>query len=342
MRAFITGIAGFVGSHLAEMLTARNVQVHGLIMPGAPLENLDEIRGNPMSAAALRLYEADLGDLERLMTVFEEVRPEQVYHLAAASSVRRSLEKPGEAFQVNVMGTRNLLEAMRRTGISSRILLVSSAEVYGESARLPRPLREDDSLLPVTPYGASKAAAELIAMRYGEEFGLDIVRVRPFPHTGPRHAAHFVFSDFAKQVVEINAGLREPILRAGSLDVRRDITDVRDMVQAYWLALTSGERGAVYNLCSGMVYSLRDAAQLLCSMVSTPVTIATEAERLRPHDLAVLAGCNKRFRDRTGWTPAIPLARTLGDLVGYWKIRLGPLTGPLQGHSVGQNPGEIR
>ena len=337
MRAFVTGIAGFVGSHLAEMLIARRVEVHGLVIPGGSLENLDEIRGNPSSATALRLYEADLGELGRLMTVMEEVRPEQVYHLAAASSVRRSLENPGEAFQVNVLGTRNLLEAVRRAGVSPRILLVSSAEAYGESARLPRLLREEDSLLPVSPYGASKAAAELIATRYVEEFGLDIVRIRPFPHTGPRHAAHFVFSDFARQVAEIDAGLRTPILRAGSLDVRRDITDVRDMVQAYWLALTGGEQGAVYNLCSGMVYSLQEVAQLFCSMVSKLITIASEGERLRPHDLAVLAGCNKRFRDRTGWTPAIPLARTLGDLVGYWKIRLRTSSGPLRDQSLREN-----
>jgi GDP-4-dehydro-6-deoxy-D-mannose reductase len=337
VRAFVTGIAGFVGSYLAEALIARRVEVHGLVIPGGPLDNLDEIRGTAMPSGALRLYEADLGDLEGLVKLIEEVRPEQVYHLAAASSVRRSQENPGETFQVNVMGTWNLLEATRRAGVSPRILLVSSAEAYGESARLPRPTREEDALLPLTPYGASKAATELIATKYVESFGLDIVRVRPFPHTGPRHAAHFVFPDFAKQVAEIDAGLREPILHTGSLDVRRDITDVRDMVQAYWLALTGGERGGVYNLCSGMVYSLREVAQLLCSMISKPIRIATQAERLRPHDLAVLAGSNQRFRDRSGWTAAIPLARTLGDLVGYWKGRLGMSTGPLRDDALGQN-----
>ena len=337
MRALVTGVAGFAGSHLAKLLVSRGVEVSGLVIPGDSLENVEEIRGDHRYAAHFHLFEADLRDREALFRFLEESHPDQIYHLAATSSVRRSLEEPVETFQVNVLGTWNLFEAVRCTRAAPRILVVSSAEVYGESADQPRPLVEDDPLLPVSPYGVSKAAAESVAMRYVEEFGLDIVRVRPFPHTGPRHAAHFVFSDFAKQVAEIDAGLREPILRAGSLDVRRDITDVRDMVQAYWLALTGGERGAVYNLCSGMVYSLREVAQLFCSMVSKPVTIATEAERLRPHDLTVLAGCNKRFRDRTGWTPAIPLARTLGDLVGYWKIRLGPLTGPLQGHSVGQN-----
>lgn len=319
MRAFVTGIAGFVGSHLAEMLIARGVQVHGLIMPGGPLENLDEIRGNPMSAAALRLYEADLGDLERLMTVIEEVRPEQVYHLAAASSVRRSLENPGEAFQVNVMGTRNLLEAMRRAGISPRILLVSSAEVYGESARLPRPLREDDSLLPVTPYGASKAAAELIARRYVEEFGLDIVRVRPFPHTGPRHAPNFVFSDWARQLAEIETGRRPPRLQVGNLDVRRDLSDVRDVVEAYWLALGRGETGAVYNVCSGRVYALREVLNILVGLTDLDVEVVADYKRLRPHDVEVLAGRFEALRARTGWEATRPLNQTLGDLLSHWR-----------------------
>ncbi|OGB97146.1 MAG: hypothetical protein A3G35_06935, partial [candidate division NC10 bacterium RIFCSPLOWO2_12_FULL_66_18] len=228
MRALVTGVAGFAGSHLADLLISEGVDVYGLVMPGGSLENLHEVRGDPLRADRLRLVGADIADGESLAGIVKEICPDQVYHLAAASSVRRSLEDPGETLRVNVLGSRNLLEAIRRAAIRPRILLVSSAEAYGESAQLPRPLQEDDPLLPVSPYGASKAAAEAVACRYVADFDLDIIRVRPFPHTGPRHAPNFVFPDWARQLAEIEAGVREPVIRTGSLDVRRDITDVRD------------------------------------------------------------------------------------------------------------------
>jgi len=330
LRALVTGVAGFAGSHLADLLISEGVDVYGLVMPGGSLENLHEIRGDPLSAERLRLVEADIVDGKSLVEIVKEIRPDQVYHLAAASSVRRSLEDPGETLRVNVLGSRNLLDAIRRAAIRPRILLVSSAEAYGESAQLPRPLQEDDPLLPVSPYGASKAAAESIAHRYVAVFDLDIVLVRPFPHTGPRHAPHFVISDFARQVAEIEAGMREPVIRAGSLDVRRDITDVRDMVRAYWLAVLHGERGSTYNVCSGTVYSLRDVVTSLGSQASVPFGVTIEPARLRSRDLMILAGSNRRFRERTGWTPRIPLTQTLTDLVAYWRARVNP---PIGGNS---------
>lgn len=323
MRALVTGVAGFVGSHLAELLIAQGVEVCGVAIPGGSLENLKQMQGDPGRAPRLRLLEGDIADSAGLVNSVREVRPDQVYHLAAASSVRRSLDDPAEAFRVNVLGTRNLLEAIRRVGISPRVLLVSSADAYGESARQPRPLEEEDPLLPLSPYGASKAAAEVIASRYAAEFGLDIVRVRPFPHTGPRHAGHFVFSDFARQVAEIKAGLREPVMRTGSLEVRRDVTDVRDMVRAYWLALARGSRGAVYNLCSEAVFSLREVLELLLDEASVAPALVTDPGRLRPHDIPILAGNGRRFRGQTGWAPTIPLARTLKDLFEYWRVRVG-------------------
>ncbi len=324
----MTGVAGFAGSHLTDLLISQGVDVYGLVMPGASLENLHEIRGDPLRADRLRLVEADIVDEQSLSGIVKDICPDQVYHLAAASSVRRSLDDPGETFRVNVLGSRHLLEAIRRAAIRPRILLVSSAEAYGESAQLPRPLQEDDPLLPVSPYGTSKAAAEAVACRYVADFGLDIIRVRPFPHTGPRHAPHFVFPDFARQVVEIEAGVREPVIRTGSLEIRRDITDVRDMVRAYWLGLARGEGGAVYNLCSEAVYSLREVVEVLRAEIALAVRVVTEPERLRPHDLPTLVGSCRRFRERTGWAATIPLARTLGDLIAYWRVHLGQSRDP--------------
>jgi GDP-4-dehydro-6-deoxy-D-mannose reductase len=200
---------------------------------------------------------------------------------------------------------------------------VSSAEVYGESANAPGLLTEDAPLLPVSPYGNSKAAAELLACRYGREDGLDVVRVRPFPHTGPRHAPIFVYPDLARQLAEVRAGIRPPRLEVGDLEVRRDLSDVGDMVEGYILALARGERGAVYNLCSGRVVSLRDVLDLLIGLAGVHVDVVTRPDRLRSHDLPVLAGSNRAFCERTGWQPTRPLESTLRGLLDYCRMQLG-------------------
>ena len=319
VRALVTGVAGFVGSHLAESLVSRGAEVFGWVVPGGSLENLDGIRADPARAERLRIREADIAHGEGLAEVMADIRPEQVYHLAAVSSVRRSLEDPAETFRVNTLGTRNLLEAIRRAGVRPRILVVSSAEAYGESADLPRPLQEDDPLLPVSPYGASKAAAEAVACRYGSEAGLHVIRVRPFPHTGPRHAPQFVFPDWARQLAEAEAGRRPPRLHVGNLDVRRDLSDVRDVVAAYRLALERGEAGAVYNVCTGRVYTLREVLEALIALTRLEVEIVTEPHRVRRRDLQVLAGTSEALQARTGWRPTLPIGRTLADLLSYWR-----------------------
>ncbi len=322
MRALVTGIAGFAGSHLAEFLLSRGMEVYGLVMPGASLDNLQEVRTDIQRSEYLQIRETDIVDAERLVEAVAEIRPEQVYHLAAVSSVRHSLEDPAEAFRVNTVGTRNLLEAVRRAGIKPRILVVSSAEAYGDSANLGRPLQEEDPLLPVSPYGASKAAAEAVALRYVREFNLDIIRVRPFPHTGPRHSPQFVFPDWARQLAEAEAARRPPCLQVGNLDVRRDLSDVRDVVAAYVLALERGEAGAVYNICAGDVYSLLEVLEALIGLSRLKVEVITDPERLRPHDLPVLAGNPKALCTATGWTASIPLTRTLVDLLNYWRVQV--------------------
>ena len=317
MRALITGVAGFAGSHLAELLVSHGIEVYGLVMPGGPLDNLDEIRGDPDRAARLHLVEADMVHAEQLLSVIADTRPEHVYHLAAASSVRQSLRDPGATFRVNVLGTRNLLEAIRRAGITPRILMVGSAEAYGASANKEAPLREDDPLLPVSPYGASKAAVELLARSYWTDHKLPVIRVRPFPHTGARHSPEFVFPDWARQLAEIEAGRHPPRLHVGDLAIRRDLSDVRDVVAAYGLVLRRGEAGAVYNVCSGRVYSLREVLEALIALTRLNIEIVTEAGRLRPTDLRVLAGSPQALHACTGWEAAWPLHRTLADLLSY-------------------------
>lgn len=318
----ITGVAGFAGSHLAELLISHGIEVYGLVMPGSALDNLNEIRNDPHRAARLHLVEADIVHEEQLVSVVADTRPEEVYHLAAASSVRQSLRDPGATFRVNVLGTRNLLEAIRRARITPRTLVVSSAEAYGASANKLTPLREEDPLLPVSPYGASKAAAELLACSYWTHHKLPIVRVRPFPHTGPRHSSEFVFPDWARQLAEAEAGQRPPRLEVGNLEVRRDLSDVRDVVAAYVLALEKGEAGAVYNVCTDRAYTLREVLDALIRLTRLTVEVVVDPARLRPTDIKVLAGTAQSLHACTGWAAASPLSRTLENLLSYWRDQL--------------------
>ena len=320
MQALVTGVAGFAGSYLAELLLSQGVEVCGIVQPGVSSKNLDGIGG--ASGGGLRLAEADILQAEDLLRILRESRPDRVFHLAASASVRRSLDDPRMAFQVNVLGTQTLLEAVRRAAIAPRVLVVGSAEAYGESARLPRPLQEDDPLLPVSPYGTSKAAVEAVASRYGMGYGLHVIRVRPFPHCGPRQAPQFALPDWARQLAEIEAGERPPRLLVGNLSVRRDLSDVRDVVRAYVLALESGQAGCVYNVCSGRVYGLREVLEVLIRSAHRDVEVVGDSRRLRPHDLEVLAGSAGALRACTGWEAAIPLEKTLDDLLGYWRAEV--------------------
>ena len=317
MRALVTGAAGFAGSHLVELLLARGFAVQGLVFPGGPVGNLEAVERDPR----LTMVEADLRDAERVSAVIETARPDQIYHLAAESSVGQSLHDPRPAFRANTFGSLHVMEAVRRAGLPARVLVVSSAEVYGESADRNHKLHETEPLRPVTPYGASKAAAEIIARRYAMEWGLMVVRVRPFPHTGPRHDPRFAFSDWARQLVEIEAGRLPPRLRVGNLDICRDISDVRDVVEGYVRALTHGRPGSVYNLCSGRGHVLHDVLDQLIGLAGLQVTVEKGADRLRARDIPALVGSPEALRARTGWEATIPLAQTLADLLAYWRQR---------------------
>ena len=322
MRAFVTGAGGFVGSHLTELLLGRGREVFGLVLDRRDVGNLKDALAGPQ-APHLQLIEGDLLDASFLAGVVREVRPDEVYHLAAQPSVRRSTADPAGTFRINVLGTQGLLEAVRQAPGRPRVLYVGSAEAYGESARGGGPLIEERPLLPVTPYGSSKAAAEQVACRYGEEHGLAVVRVRPFPHTGPRHAATFVYPDLAKQLCEMRAGQRPPRIQVGNLDVRRDLSDVRDVVAAYVLALERGQPGAVYNVCCGRTTSVREVLDILIGLSGLTVEVAVQTDRLRSHELGVLSGNAQALRARTGWEPQISLETTLRDLLSYWQTWVG-------------------
>jgi len=253
--------------------------------------------------------------------VIDQVKPDWIFHLAAQSFVPTSWNAPSESLTTNVLGQLHIFEALRHIGLKSRIQIACSSEEYGLVHENELPIKESNPLRPLSPYAVSKVAQDLLGYQYFMSYGTDVVRTRGFNHEGPRRPNVFVASDFAWQISEIEKGRREPVIHVGNLDARRDFTDVRDMVQAYWLALEKGEPGEVYNICSGKDYSIRQTLDLLLGMTKSKIEVRTDPKRLRPSDVPVLLGDNEKFRKQTGWKPTIPFEQTLADSLDYWRSR---------------------
>lgn len=317
MRVLITGITGFVGSHLADYLVARgDIEVFGTRRWRSRMENVLHLRDR------VTLVECDLRDPVAVRRMLTEVRPDRIFHLAAQSYVPTSWLTPGETVSTNLLGQVNLLEGVRELGLASRVQIAGSSEEYGMVHPDELPIRETNPLRPLSPYAVSKVGQDLLGYQYWMSYGLPIVRTRGFNHSGPRRGEVFVSSNFAKQIAEIEKGQREPALLVGNLEAIRDFTDVRDMVQAYWLALERGEPGEVYNICSGRGYTVRELLELLLGLTSARVEVRPDPTRLRPSDVPVLVGDCQKFRRATGWEPTIPFEVMLKDLLEYWRQRV--------------------
>lgn len=315
-RALITGISGFVGSHLADYLLELNVDVYGTYRWRSNLMNIGHIKRN------VSLREADLRDLASLVGVMREVQPDYVFHLAAQSYVPASWTSPEKTMAVNAGGTVNVLEAIRLTDIDPRILICGSSEEYGLVHQDEVPISEDQPLRPMSPYGVSKVAADLLGYQYHQSYGMKTVRTRAFNHTGPRRGEVFVVSTFCKQIAMIEKGWQPTVIYVGNLDAQRDFTDVRDMVKAYWMALHSCDWGDVYNICSGRTHRIRNVLEDLLKMATKKIGIKTDPTRMRPSDVPVLLGSPTKFQSKTGWEAEIPFHVTLNDTLEYWRHRM--------------------
>jgi GDP-4-dehydro-6-deoxy-D-mannose reductase len=318
MRALITGITGFAGSHLAEYLLAEHpeVEVWGAQRWRSRTENIEHLE------ARIQLREADLRDYTSVHSLLEEARPDVVFHLAAQSYVPSSWRAPAETLTTNITGQTNLFEAIRALHLDPTVQIACSSEEYGLVHPEEIPIRETNPLRPLSPYAVSKVGQDLLGYQYFQSFGLKAVRTRGFNHTGPRRGDVFVTSNFAKQVATIEAGLREPVIRVGNLDAVRDFTDVRDMVRGYWLAVERGRPGEVYNIASGHGIRVREVLDRLIALAGIEVSIEIDPERLRPSDVPVLIGDSSKFRADTGWEPRIPFDRTLIDVLDFWRARV--------------------
>jgi len=235
--------------------------------------------------------------------------------------VPTSWNSPIDTIHNNVAGQVNLFEAVRRFGLGTKIQIACSSEEYGQVEPEETPIKETNPLRPLSPYAISKVAQDYLGYQYYRSYGLHVVRTITFNHTGPRRGENFVTSNFAKQIVDIEKGRKEPVLHVGNLEAKRDFTDVRDVVRGYWLALEKGRPGENYNIASGTCYTIADMLQTLLGFSDVKIEIRTDPERLRPSDVEILLGDYGKFREATGWQPEIPFERTMEDLLNYWRSR---------------------
>ena len=315
-KALITGITGFAGSHLAELLLKEGYEVFGTTRPRSKTDNIDDIKYK------LKLYDADILDSHSLYSIFINVKPDYVFHLAAQSFVQTSWASPATTMEMNVVGSVHLFEALRRAEISPVIQIACSSEEYGLVHPNEIPIKEENPLRPQSPYAVSKVAMDYLGYQYFQSYGIKIIRTRGFNHTGPRRGEVFVTSNFAKQIAEIEKGKKEPVIEVGNLESQRDWTDVRDMVRAYLLAVKKGSPGEVYNICSEKAVKVSDMLNMLLKMSKVKVKVKEDQTRLRPSDVSILLGDCSKFRQATGWKPEIPFAKTMEDLLNYWRARV--------------------
>jgi GDP-4-dehydro-6-deoxy-D-mannose reductase len=342
LRVLITGITGFAGSHLAEYgLTLDGVEVYGTCRWRSRLDNLQDLArqgklnnlveerietsqalASLARPGAVNLLQCELADAYSVHSLIATVQPERIFHLAAQSFVLTSWNAPVETFQANVIGQINLLEAIRSLGNNPRVHIAGSSEEYGLVHPHEVPMKETNPLRPLSPYAVSKVAQELLAWQYFRSYGLQTVVTRGFNHSGPRRGQVFSTSSFAKQIAEIEKGLRPPVIYVGDLESQRDWTDVRDMVRGYWLALEKGLPGEVYNIGSGVTRRIGDMLHILLALSKNDIQIRQDPARLRPSDVKILWADITKFHQQTGWQPAIPFEQTMRDLLDYWRARV--------------------
>lgn len=312
MKALITGISGFVGSHMAEFLLQKQVEVVGTIRHRSRMDHIKHLND-------IRLVECELRDPFSVDSLIKDLKPDLIFHLAAQSFVPTSWNSPVDTIHNNVAGQMNIFEAVRRDGVDCKIQIACSSEEYGHVEPDEVPIKETNPLRPLSPYAVSKVAQEFLGYQYFKSYGLHIVPTRTFNHTGPRRGEQFVTSNFSKQIADIEKGKKPPVIYVGNLEAKRDFTDVRDVVRAYWLALEKGEPGVTYNIASGTCYTIREMLNKLLTMSNVEIEIKEDPARLRPSDVEILLGDYTNFHLQTGWKPEIPFEQTLWDLLNFWR-----------------------
>jgi GDP-4-dehydro-6-deoxy-D-mannose reductase len=314
VRALVTGAAGFVGRHLTAHLLSLGHSVAAVVHPSD---------GGPGSLGPLvKVFAVDILDETALAAAVRDSAPDAVFHLAAFSNPEKSWKEGRRTLEINIIGAHNLLQAAKETGTRPRVLLVGSAQQYGVVPMEAQPISEDREQKPLTPYAVSKTSQEILGRKAFWSGELPVYLTRSFNHTGPGQSDGFVSSSFARQVAEVEKGMREPRIRVGNLEARRDFTDVRDVVAAYRLILERGQPGQPYNVCRGAAVSIREVLDELIGMSRVPVEVVVDPDRYHALDAPLTFGDPRRLQTDTGWTPRYSLRETLRDLLDDWRARL--------------------
>lgn len=318
MRILITGISGFIGSQLADYLSQnlQQVEICGLVRPRSSLDNLTRI------ADRLRLLEGDVRDQSSLLRVLATTRPDRIFHLAGQAAAGSSHNLAAETLSTNILGTTYLLEALKELQLKPVVVLVSSAEAYGLVYSDELPIKETASLRPLSPFGVSQAAQDLLGFQYYKSYGLKIIRTRVFSVLGPRQPVYYPLSSLARQIAEIEKKKGNPLLRPDSLDSKKDYIDVRDLVRALWLISEKSEAGEAYNLGSGHAWSGHEILKMMLGMTRAKMVIETDETKTVFPEPPILLADISRLTKLTGWKPQINLKQSLLDLLNYWREKV--------------------
>jgi GDP-mannose 4,6-dehydratase len=325
MRVFITGLTGMVGSHLVDyLLEHTDWDIYGLCRWNDDFDNINHIIPLINKKERVHLIYGDLNDYASLQEAVSLSKPDYVFHLAAQSYPKTSFTAPLDTLQTNIIGTANLLEALRKTNLDPVIHVCASSEVFGRVKKEDLPINEEVTFHPASPYAISKAATDLIGRFYGEAYGMKVMTTRMFTHTGPRRGDVFAESTFAKQIAMIEVGIQEPVLKVGNLDSLRTWSDVRDAVKAYYMLVTINPTpGEYYNIGGSFSCSVRDMLDYLLSLSEIKnIKVEVENERLRPIDADLQVPDTTKFKNHTGWEPEIGFEKTMQDLLSYWRQRI--------------------
>lgn len=313
-KILITGASGFTGGYLSEYLLSQNkFEIFGTY-------HSEESFLNSPVKEKIQFKKIDLIDTQEVFNLIREIKPDYIFHLAAASAPSESFKDPLKTFHTNVTSEINILQALQKNNLlKSRILITSSCEVYGFVKPVDLPVNEMTELRPSSPYAVSKVTQDYLGLQYYLAYKLQCIRARPFNHIGPRQSAKFVVSDFSRQIAQIEKGKKEPVMYVGNLEAKRDFTDVRDMVKAYSLLIEKGMPGEVYNIGSGISYSAKEILDILLKNSAREISIKIDPEKMRPSDIPDIVCDNTKLTNLTDWKPEIPLKQTLVDTLDYWR-----------------------